>query len=80
MKGNEFLSQAHNYNSYICATRCRRFLIFQTMNFVGSVSLSLKYQRFTPVDCEDIRIRKCEFVAKTQFLWIKICEVNYDYS
>ena len=29
------------------------------MNFVGSISQSLKYQRFTPSDCEDIRIRKC---------------------
>ena len=29
------------------------------MNFFGSISQSLKYQRFTPSDCEDIRIRKC---------------------
>ena len=30
--------------------------------------LSLKNQRFTPSDCKDIRVRKCKFVAKTQFL------------
>ena len=52
------------------------FLIFQTMNFVGSIRLSLKYQRFTPSDFEDIRIRKCEFVAKTQFLW-RIYDFSY---
>ena len=34
------------------------------MNYVGSISQSLKYRRFTPSDCEDIRIKKCEFVAK----------------
>jgi len=28
----------------------------------------LKYQRFAPSDCEDIGIRRFEFVAKTQFL------------
>jgi len=27
-------------------------------------------ERFTPLDCKDIRIRKFEFVATTQFLWI----------
>ena len=31
-------------------------------------SPSLKYQRFPPLGCQDIRIRKFEFVAKTQFL------------
>ena len=31
------------YNPYICATRCRRPLIFQTMNFVRSKVLSFKY-------------------------------------
>jgi len=29
----------------------------------------LKYQGFTPLGCQDIRIRKFEFVAKTQFLY-----------
>ena len=43
-------------------------LIFQTMNSVGSNSLSLKYQRFTSSSCEDILIRKFKFVARTQFL------------
>jgi len=30
---------------------------------------SLKYQWFPPLGCQDIRIRKFEFVAKTQFLF-----------
>ena len=37
----------------------------QTLKF----NLSLKYQRFTPLGCYDIRIRKVELVAKTQFFW-----------
>ena len=47
-------------------------LIFQTINFVGSNSLNLKYQRFTSSICEDIGIRKFKFVARTQILCIKI--------
>ena len=39
----------------------------QTVNSVRSNNLSLKYQRFKPSDCEDIEIKKFEFVAKTQF-------------
>jgi len=39
------------------------------MNSVRSNSLSLKYQGFPPLGCQDIRIRKFEFVAKTQFLY-----------
>ena len=42
--------------------------MFQTMNYVRSNSLSLKYQGFPLSDCQDIGIRKFEFVAKTQFL------------
>ena len=38
------------------------------MNSVRSNSLSFKYQGFPPLGCQDIRIRKFEFVAKTQFL------------
>ena len=36
-----------------------------------STNLSLKYQRFTPLVCIDIGIRKFEFVSKTQFLSTK---------
>ena len=59
-------------NSYNLATRFSRPLIFQTINYGRSNSQSLKYQRFTPSGCKDIGIRKCKFVAKTQFLWEKI--------
>ena len=38
------------------------------MNAVRSNNVSLKYQRFTSLGCEDIEIRKLEFVVKTQFL------------
>ena len=38
------------------------------MNYETSNSLSLKYQRFTASGLKDIRIRKFEFVTKTQFL------------
>ena len=38
------------------------------MNYVRSNILSLKYQRFILSDCKDKEVRKCEFVAKTQFL------------
>ena len=37
------------------------------MNPIGSNNLSLKYQRFKPLDCKDIGIRKFEFVTKTRF-------------
>ena len=59
-------------NPYIFATRCSRPLIFQTMNYVRSNSLKLKYYRFKPSGCKDIGIRKCEFVAKTQFLYTEL--------
>ena len=53
-KGTEFLLLLLFLNFYICATRCCRPLIFQTMNSVGSNSLSLKYQRSTILSCKDI--------------------------
>ena len=57
------------HNPYTFSTLCRRPSTFQTMKSVRSNNLSLKYQRFTPFGCEDIGIRKSEFVAKTQFLF-----------
>ena len=46
---------------YICATQCRRPLIFQTMNSVRSNSISVKYQRLKLSGCEGIDIRKFDF-------------------
>ena len=40
------------------------------MNSVGSNNLSLKYQRFKPLRCIDLGIRKFELVAKTKFIFI----------
>ena len=65
------MPQTLSYNSYICAPRCRRFFIFQTLNHVRPKSLSLKYQRFTPSGLKEIGIRQFEFVTKTQFLFQK---------
>ena len=45
-------------NAIFFVTQCRRPQIFQTMNYVRSNSLSLKYQGFSSSDCQDIEIRK----------------------
>ena len=46
------------------------------MNCLSSSDLSLKYKRFPPIGCQDISIRKFEFVTKTQFLYLKYVEVS----
>ena len=56
-------------NPYIFTTGWRRSLIFQTYIIWSNRIHSLKYLRFTTVGCKDIRIRKYEFVTKTQFLY-----------
>ena len=38
------------------------------MNYVISINLSLKYQKFTQSGCKEKGIKKFEIVAKTQFL------------
>jgi len=76
VKGNEFLPQTLTFSPYILGTRCRRSLIFQTMNSVRSNILSLKYHRFTPFSCKDIGIRKFEFMAKNQFLCPKVSYIG----
>ena len=43
-------------NPYIFPIQCGRPLIFQSMNYVRSNNLSLKYQMFTPTGCKDIEI------------------------
>ena len=58
------------FNPYTFETQFLKPTIFQTINSVWSNILSLKYQRVAPSDGKDIRIRKFEFVAKTQFLCI----------
>ena len=57
-------------NHYIFATKCRRPSIFQTLISVTINNLSLKFQKFKPAGCEDKGIKKFEFVAKTQFLYM----------
>ena len=40
------------------------------MNFVRSTNLSLKYQNFTQLGCDDLGIRKYEFVTlSVMSLW-----------
>jgi len=66
-KGIEFLPQTVIFNPSISA----RPLIFQTLYSVRSKFLSLKYQKcILFLGSKDIRIRKFEFVAKNQFLWV----------
>ena len=55
-------------NLYICATRCCRY--FKLWILLNQTVLSLKYQRFTSSSCEDIRIRKFKFVARTQYTYL----------
>ena len=69
LKELSFCHKLRFSNSYNLATRFPRPLIFQTITSGRSNSLSLKYQRFTALGCKDIGVRKCKFVAKTQFLW-----------
>ena len=59
-------------NLYIFATKCRRPLIFQTVISVRSYNISLKYQRFTPFCCIEMRgLENCNnsvpFVQKMFF-------------
>ena len=42
------------YNPNIFATQCCRPTIIQTINYVSTDNLSLKYQRFTPSGCKVI--------------------------
>ena len=56
-------------NPYIFTTGWCRPLIFQTYIIWSNGIFSLKYLRSTTLGCKDIRIRKFEFVTKTQFLW-----------
>ena len=66
LKELSFCHKLRFSNSYNLATRFPRPLIFPTINSGRSNSLSLKYQRCTP---SDIGVRKCNIVAKTQFLY-----------
>ena len=70
-----YLAQNLIYNPYIFATKCRRPWIFQTMNSVRANNLSLKFQTFTPLVCENIGIRQFEFVTKTQVLSYHVTEM-----
>ena len=69
------LSHCHKLRfskTFISATKCRRQLIYQTMNFSRSNNLRLKYLRFSPSGCQDIGgiwNTKFEFVEKTSFLY-----------
>ena len=80
LSGLKDLSLCHKlwfFNPHIFTTQCLRPWIFQTMNFVSSNNLSLKYQKLTQSGCKDIRILIFGFVAKTQFLWQNVCQSRY---
>jgi len=59
----ESLPQTLIFEFLICATQCRRPQIFQIENYVILNSLCLKYQKFTPLGCEDIGFGKFSFFA-----------------
>ena len=54
------------WNLSVLATQNRRHEVFKIM--INSDNLSFKYEKFTPLDCKQIGIRKFEVVAKTKFL------------
>ena len=68
MQRNWVFATNSDFLNHIFAIQCPRPWILQTMNSGGLNNLSLKLQRFTSSDCNNIEIRKCEFVAKIQFL------------
>ena len=68
LKELSFCHKLRFSNSHNLATCFPAPLIFQTFNSGRSNSLSLKYQRFTPLGCKDIGDRKFKFVSKTRFL------------
>ena len=59
-------------NPYIFRFQCRKPLIFKTMTSVRSNNISLKYQRFMTLGFKDIGIRRSEFVAKNQLLYLSL--------
>ena len=42
--------------------------MYNHVNDMSNYKFYLKYQRFTPSGCKDVRIRKFEFVTKTEFI------------
>ena len=76
-KGIDYLQQTLISNPYIFGFQRRKPLKFQSMTFVRSKNISLKYQRFTTLGSKDIWIRKSEFVAKSQFLLKKQTLTEY---
>ena len=50
------------------------------MTNIRVINLSLKYFRFIPPDCKDVRIRKFEFVAKIYFFMNKSVSLTISVS
>ena len=67
-KGVMFLPKLWFFNPCILATRCRKPLIFQTINSLRTNSLSWNIKGYSTSGCKDIRNIKFEFVTKTQLL------------
>ena len=63
-------------NPYISATGWCKHLIFQIYIIWSNNIHSLKCQRSTTLGCKDIAIKKFEFVAKTQFLWMRFWDLK----
>ena len=62
----------------IFPTQWRRPNIFQTLNSVRSINLSLKYQKFTPWGCKDKGIRRfLSLVDRSLYLWIEYAYIEH---
>ena len=53
-------------------------LIFQTVNFVRSNTVSLNHHRFTKSGCQLIGIRQFEFMEKAHFATLKMAGYSDD--
>ena len=52
-------------------------MILLSNNLWRDDNLGLKNQVCTPLGCKDLGIRKFEFVAETQFLFLKMTKLKY---
>ena len=71
LKRRKELSLCHKLwlpNTYIFEPQFMRLIIFQTMNCIRLSNLSVKYQRFSSLDCQVIGITRldCQVIGITQ--------------
>ena len=62
-------------NPYICKPSRRKPFIFQTLTIGPNIPNSLKYKRSTISACNDIGIRKLEFVFTAKLLYLSVLHI-----